>query len=285
MAGNFPDAPAYRIPYDVDGSVLVTLNASAASPVVRTSAERASLNDESGSGFLITGQGNQGGSTQWFGLVLAEYWDLVGYFVDSPSSAAPGSWATSSDSTNGQDGTWTTRGGFTSAETTQNRRTAIQPVSIGNVKAVRFQVNAYIYNAQYTLSLHLYGNRTVGASVDRVRLWHPTLDQPVGPAYFDWGNRPRSSAATKQFRVKNTSSALTASGVLVSAEALTDATPTVVSQTSFSLNGGPFGGTQLLDPLPPGATSPILTVKQNLGADASLGTWAQRYFARVGSWA
>jgi hypothetical protein len=124
------------------------------------------------------------------------------------------------------------------------------------------------------------------AATQRLLFWHPTLNQPLSdfPAYFDWGNRPRSSVATRDVRVKNTSDILTASTTVVGVEALTDASPTFVGQHTVSLSGGGFGASVVIPTLAPGQVSPVLTVKQDLLASAALGPWSQRLYAEVGVW-
>jgi hypothetical protein len=128
-------------------------------------------------------------------------------------------------------------------------------------------------------NVHLYGEPAPGENPNRLALWHPTLDQRVTPAYFDWGNVPRSSSADRLFRVKNVSSTLTASSVRVAMEALTDTTPSVPGQHSISSDGTTFLAQVNIGSLSPGAISGPLTLRRVIPSNAVLSLWSFRVFA------
>jgi hypothetical protein len=129
--------------------------------------------------------------------------------------------------------------------------------------------------------LHLYGSPS--SAPDRLRIWHPSLDQEVGGAYFDWGNVPRGAVLQRQFRVKNGRS-LTAKSVSLSVEALTEASPAVVPMYAFSLDGATWSSSLVLGDLAPGATSAVVTVRFTCDPTAQLGLWTQRIVATAAQW-
>ena len=134
--------------------------------------------------------------------------------------------------------------------------------------------------------VHLYGTLAAGESPDRLRIWHPTLDEEVTGPYFDWGDRKRSSVTTRDFRIKNNSPSLTAADVEVSIEALTNSNPTLLSPThqfAKASNPGVFSATQTIDELVPGEVSEVLTVRYSVPTDAVLSLWAARILAVPGS--
>lgn len=281
MAGNYPDPPAPRMAYDTDGTQLFRVAASGTgTPTGATPTQTTDSNRESGSG-----PGNWVQDYSCF--IFPQLRDLAGIWALGINGGSPsGTQFTaqvSSDTTNGVDGTWVTYiASFTVAQNYKpSFRTSIALATATGVKAVRVRcTNA----GNQSLLVHLYG--TIPAASDRIEFWHPTLDQPLTslPAHLDWGNRPRSTNETRQFRIKNLSGVATANTITVGLEALTDASPTYVSQHQFSYNGGPFGATATIPSLAPNTVSAIIDIQQNISATAALGLWSQRAYANVGSW-
>lgn len=282
MAGAYPDIPGPRMAYDRDGTQIYQWENGTLTPAALPAT---GLNDET------LGAWNVGLANKWIAFIFPEPRDLVGYLLGARhnSTLSAPSWQSSKDTTNGIDGTWTSYGAATiDANMAMDYRTAIQPASVTAAKAIKFNIiwGGVGTNGGANLDgFHLYGQPS--ATGDRLEFWHPTLNQSLNatPAWFDWGNRPRSTSATKQFRIKNLSTILTASGITVGVEALTDASPTFVSQHTFSLDGGStFSPTVTISSLSPGQFSPVITVKQDLSASAALSLWAQRFYANAGSW-
>lgn len=131
--------------------------------------------------------------------------------------------------------------------------------------------------------LHIYGKPSTGENDDRLELWHPTLDQRVGAAYFDEGNVPRGSTADLPFRLKNRSSTYTANTITVSIEAATDTSPSVPGQHTFS-NGGSYAATTSVSSIAPGAISGTLTLRRITPTNAVLSVWVARIKAVPASW-
>lgn len=280
MAGNYPDTPGPRLAYDRDGTQLFRVAANGTgSPTSTTQQQLIDTNKESGNG-----TGNFG--DDYACLIFPEPRDLVGIWAvgtNGGPSATNMTSQVSTDTTNGVDGTWVNWLSFTvAANYKPSFRTHIATGAANGVIAIRVKQVGLSNQGKI---IHLYGTPSAAAS-DRLELWHPTLNQSLNitPAYLDWGNRPRDTTATRQFRIKNLSSALVANSITVGMESLSDASPTYVSQHQFAYNGGAFASTATISALAPGEISAIIDVRQTLINTASLGLWAQRVYAATGEW-
>ena len=287
MAGAYPDAPGPRLAYDRDGSTGFTITATGTLAQL-TAAQMKALNDEDGSSNATPDLGKLLGS--YTGILFATPHDIVAItnaqmMARHGAHRAPGI-QVSSNTTNGQDGTWTAAGSLqiqttlTTAEM-RNKSTSVSPT---NVKGIRFtdtSSGGVDDGYHYWRVLHMFGSPT--SAPDKLRLWHPTSDTPVTGAHFDWGDVARSTSADKQFRVRNPS-ALTAQSVAITTEALTGATPAVTSQHTFSFAGGAFDTTVNIGNISPGATSGVVTVRRTITSGAALGLWWIRIVAAAGSY-
>lgn len=289
MAGLYPDPPGARVSYDADGSACVGIDGTGAITVL-TNVQAKALNDESGATKVLLRA--LGGNGSRIGVVLSQPRDLKGVFFTGHFEGGIGSrvWTleTSADSTTGVDGTWVTRAGMANPEAAVNPayRSGILALDLPNTRAVRVTEGGGSGDI-YLDALHVYAPLAASATIERLAFWHPTLNQPISdfPGYLDWGNRPRGSVATKTVRVKNLSAALSANTITVGVEALTDASPTMVSQHQFAYgSGGSYAATLTLPSLAPGQVSDTITIQQSLVAGAVLGLWAQRYYASAGTW-
>lgn len=278
MAGSYPDALGARIAYDRLNCTLLRVN-SATDIVAYSSAQVTGMNGE------VSGSPSLGDSVN-IALIFPVPYDLTHIYLFTGNTASVTVKA-SADTTNGYDGTWSTvRAGMdyksaSSSVISPSYRTQYALTGASGVKAIRLEPSgATVFNV-----LHVYGQPS-SSYTDRLALWHPTLDQPLTstPAHLDYGDVARGTAPTKQFRVKNLSAALTAGSITVGAEALTDTTPTFVSQTTFSNNGGAYASTASIASLAPGGISPVITAKLTTSGSTALGLYAQRYFATAASW-
>lgn len=277
MAGLYPDVPGPRIAYDRDGSSGVSFTGAGAVTVL-TAGQLATLNDEDND---AVAPGSGGG----IAILFPQLTTIIGWFTSKGNLAGAASFFTSVDTTNGFDGTWVQ---FSTALTNNqninpgHRQLIKTATPVANIKAIR--VNAAGGTHGYE-AIHVYGYPD--ASSDRLEFWHPTLDQPLRttPAYFDYGDVPRSAAnIERDFRLKNLSVSLTANTITVGAEAATDASPTYVSQTEFRYNGGSYAATASLGSLAPDTISNVFTTKFDISATAALSIWVQRYYADASSW-
>lgn len=127
------------------------------------------------------------------------------------------------------------------------------------------------------------------SGINAMRMWRPTLDELLDDnnsadgAFFDWGDVQRNTTSDKSFRVKNESATLTANGVVVSQQTLTDTTPAVNSMFTFS-DGGAFATSIEIGSLAPGALNPVITKRFTRPNDAVLSLWASRTVANPTSW-
>lgn len=282
MAGNYPDPPGLRLPYDKDGTVGVVVN-TAMDAILKSlpAADLAKMNDDDGDAPTAS---NMYGVTLIFPTLRTITHTYVNWNSGNPLTPFCQS---SVDTTNGIDGTWVTvTGPINNNVNSFSKIGARTPTAVTagatGIKAIRFRDQ---FGNRDLAALHLYGYATTPG--DRLEFWHPTLDQPLRqtPGLTDWGNRPRSTSATKQFRVKNHSPGLTASSIVVGIDELSPASPTLASMTQVRYNGGAYGATAAIASLGPGAVSEIIEVKQDLTASAVMGLWTQRLSAVAGSWA
>lgn len=286
MAGNYPDVPGLRMPYDRDGTTALYLNETAGSVISElTTTQLDQLNDETvADGFTFSFGGNVARSLVFF---FPEARDLVGYCSlanDLEFALLPVH--TSANSTNGLDGTWTTHANWQwSINDKQLLRESIVLLSAVGIKAVKFNLSVgTTARTDLLMCHHMYGSISSGESPDRLRIWHPTLDQEVGGAYFDWGNVPRGSSADRTFRVKNNSAALTANNIVLSMETPSDTSPSVGGQHTFSPDGSTFTATLNIGSLAPGAISSAVTLRRVTPSDATLSLWWTRIVAAATTW-
>lgn len=287
MAGNYADAPAPRIAYDRDGSQGFRMQGSTIDPLSAASLE--TLNDEDDD-YVNT----HGGTLQYIGLIFADKFDIVGWHASwdedwSGAQIAALEWST--NTTSFADGTWNTvtssplSTGAVHTATRPEARENIHSVNLPGCKGIRFKcTGGSASDFTSFLWMHFYGTLTAGEAPDRLRFWDPSADSEVGGAFFDWGDMPRNGIGTKTFRVHNPSS-LTAQSVTLTTEALTDTTPSNVSQHTFSLDGTNFSSTLSLGDLAPGATSSVVTVRREIPSNAALSVWFARIVASASAYA
>lgn len=288
MAGSYSDVPAPRIAYDRDGTLLVRRNRGSGVVTTDTAADMRTINNESGDEFT------------WL-CGLSNVWDVCLYFTaprdlhsmfashrpnDSPGeSPHVTDWQWSPDSTEPSSGTWTS---FTYTQNAAevvvpNYRTDITALGLTGVKAIRMVVtapDAFINRPFRIAAWHLFG-----PPISTLKLWHPTSNVVLSGAHFDFGDIAAGGSYSRQFRVKNTHATRTAHAVVVTREALTDKTPSMVGATHlFSIDGGPYATSCAVGDLAPGAISDVITVQRDLPVDAQSSLGAGRYVAQAGSW-
>jgi hypothetical protein len=249
-------------------------------------------NRESGTAVPYNGFNGQSG---YAFVLFPQLRDLVGYafWARSDTGWNVGALQTSTNTTNGYDGSWTTvLPTFTSNGSWSGpaaARTAIRSVTANGIKAVRFESPNTGGNSARMEGLHLYGRISNGQTADRLRFWHPTLDEALDDntaadgAWLDWAETTRGTSADKTFRIKNNSSTLTANGIVLTTSALTDTTPSVPPQMTFS-DGGVFSASLNIGNLAPGALSSVITIRRTTPANAILSLWWARIKCDPTSW-
>lgn len=294
MAGNYPDYIDNRMAYHLDGTVGLVWRTGGGPPVVTN---LSTINDESDD--YLSVQSTAGYTSDnpdyYVALIFPEARDLSGFFMSleySGSSTGGGTpeCMTSTDTTNGVDGTWTAISGTTWQQGAPYSNPDHWRKTVGltdhtdatGIKAIRWR--RWASGTSRTInwdikSLHLYGK--IAGTTRRLELWHPTLDQRLGAAGFDWGDIPRASAATTTFRVKNRSATETANGVNVSIVSSTDSSLSAVMDLS---TGSGYATTQSVGNLAPGAISTQITLRGTMGISQPLGTSAAIVKAQATTW-
>lgn len=282
MAGNYPDSPSWRIAIDKDGTTAFYISSSN----IITSAENDALTKVSDDDTTTT-LDTELAADSWFCLIFPLLMDIDAAFIVGDAfgnpDIRPSAVRTSVDTTNGVDGTWVTRSAGSAPAYTAKEAERLDIVSStwGGIRGLKVAGGGFGLAIK---SLHLYGEPTAGQSYDRLALWHPTLDQRVGPAYFDWGNTPRGSTADRTFRVKNLSGTLTAVTPRVAMDILTDSSPSFIGEHFIGLSGT-FLAQQNIASLSPGAISAeTLTLRRVIPTNAQLSLWSMRVYAEATSW-
>jgi hypothetical protein len=270
--------------YDRDGTVFVLTDSSRLNPQIQSSATALLLNNEN------TGD-RVGVNNGFYTFIFPELRDIVGWVGYYTLYVGGGSLGiyTSVDTTNGSDGTWVSRGAWNPTGSTKAQmRQSITAVSWLGVKAVAFGASTN-GDPVWAWTLHLYGNISAGQTPDRLRFWHPTLDEPLDDntsadgSWLDFGDTTQGTTADKTFRVKNNSSTLTANSINITTAAPTDTSPTLPSQFTFS-DGGAFATSLNVGNLAPGAFSNVITIRRTTPSNAVLSLWWARVTADPGSW-
>lgn len=281
MAGFYPDVPGPRMAYDMDGSVGFHTDLVGVSQWSLSQLQNANDEDADSTAF----------GTSRNGLVFPQLRDVVGVLFYQGSASNTWYAESSINTTNGLDGNWVSHGSFSNSVTYATRgpnaRTEIEAVSWLGVKGVRFR--AASVGGDTRLGLHLYGTIAAGQTEDRLRMWHPTLDEPLDNntaadgAYLDWGDAARGTMQDRYFRIKNNSSTLTANSIAITTNVLTNTSPTLESQITYS-DGGAFAGSLNIGSLAPSAISGAITVRRTTAVNATLALWWLRTIAEAGSW-
>jgi hypothetical protein len=292
MAGMYPDPPGPKLALDKDGSQWFYVTAAGVVTPL-TSTAIANLTGTVGldpSSSWQTPIGDAGPPTgAKVAVVFPELRDIAGTFVagnmlNDPSRVISAKLEYSTDSTNGQDGTWVQLVAAYALPTfvLPFYRTATAVVQNG-VRAVRAVQTAGSWGANWS-ALHLYGKIAAGQTPDRLCLWHPTLDQELSGTAFDWGDVPRNTTSTRTFRVKNISPSKTANTSRVAMSAINEASPTNVSQHALSDDGSTWVAQVNLGNLAPGAITGVLSLRRVTLTTAQPGLWIMRVFAEATTW-
>lgn len=129
--------------------------------------------------------------------------------------------------------------------------------------------------------LHLYGEPDTEAVEHRLSF---VSTDGVSPIDFDWGDVYAGEVAVKQFKVKNLSGSLTATGIDVSSSPSSPSTtPAPHLAMEYSTNGVTFSGSLSISSIAPGATSATLYVRATIPSGLR-GPWSPQMLAEVGGW-
>ncbi len=269
MAGAYPDPPSYRMAWHRDGTQVFNL----ATGVRLTQSNLEALNSENGATILTSNR---------VCVLFPELRDLDAVWLNGNSGVV--TTEVSVNTTNGIDGTWTTGPSVTVTSDTGNPlgsgwRSSISSSTTFGIRGIRFTV----VNLR---NIHLYGEIAPSVVEDRIEFWHPTVDQKINLNTFDWGNTPLQSTDQRTFRLKNMSPTLTAFGVIVSAAALTNTTPSVPAQNFLSDDATFWAATVEAGTLSPLGMSPTLYLRRVTPSNATIvpPRWAFTLSAVPTSW-
>lgn len=280
----YPAVPGNRFAYHLDGTSVTYRNGNGSLVANYGEADMQVFQNES-SDRIDHISFNTSGSISF---VFPELRNVTGIFYATDEAGTLGQGAEwSGDSADGWGGTWTTVTptvvGYNSV--VPEYRNNINVVNLTNVKAIRIKFPAFVSsNYPFGISaVHIYGSYV--ADSDRLDFWHPTLDQAIDGTYFDFEDIKRGETVVKPFRLKNVSSTLTASSIVVSASALTVSSPSHVDMHSFSADGTTYTTTVNAGNLAPGAISGVLYDRFITSDVAPTGPWSGTLRAVAGSWA
>ena len=289
MAGSYADPPNYRIPVDVDGTVLYTKQGGSfgvGSGVPSSFDELAASlyphwNDEDFSNSILHFQSGSGSAWEWVGALFPRLMDLTHLkFKASYTSQVGDLIQISSDTTNLVDGNWTNAlnaefGNGTTSKTLL--RSGFLALTMNNVRGIRIRLNQDPVSNHLTFyGMHFYGTLSAGQDTDYLEFVQVGSTARTPANHFEWSDVQQSTTRDKTFRVINRSASARADDILISVEALTNTSPTVVDQFTFSMDGSPFTSTLTIPSLDPGEVSSVITVRQTIPSNAVLGLWWPR---------
>lgn len=274
-------APGHRLAYDRDGSAVYRYDG-AGQPVHPLQSEYKNINNEDDDGIIIEDSPNPGGTVSLCAVVTPAPVHLVGmYFASSGGlgQAQVGVVEASTDSTNGQNGTWAT----IANESYPNAIRAVLPsyrdliyvVNLPGVTSVRAR-NVGSFDATLR-ALHLY----VASQVTFLKLWHPTLDQEWEIDTLDYGAFYAGDVDVRSVRIKNIRG-LTAQGVIL--DTLTHTGAAHAAYYSFSLDGSNWFRPLDIGDIPPGGTSPEVQIRYAPPTNAPVSRYATQVSAIPTAW-
>lgn len=295
MSGLYPDVPDARIPYDVNGTQIYRINGHV--PALVSGSNPTKLNSEFGDNLGGPNNGpsgnledSAGDSINGLMFLFPQTMDIAAIWVASSWGVASFDVYTSVDTTNGVDGTWVQRSnnhvpdGITVSPNYRNDIFAIPATGVIAVKITDVQGGS---TGRFLCNVHLYGHPS--ASSDRLEFWHPTLNQPLysTPAFLDWAEVARGTVTppTKDVRIKNLASLLTANSIVVSYETLTDNTDQFENAHALSTDAGAtYAPTVNIGALSPGSISGLIRIKYEPLITDELSLHAGRLKTVTGSW-
>ena len=276
MAGAYNDAPSRRLAYDADGTVVVhnQYAGPAAAAIDLTGAQSMALNNETHSEVFPEWGYNRSYRVNFISPELRQIDGVFASRTDYSFNTIL-AFGSSSDSTNGIDGSWTTE----IASPTQHLdtyslfRDNITSLALVTKSAVRIGYSLGSTNSGSLATVHLYGTISPGETPDRILY----LDTEDADAKFskvlDYGDVPRGQTQTRTIKIKNNSSTKTINTLQLTAE---DLYLNAGDWYTFSLDGVSYQATlNTIGNLSPGATK-LIYVKQVVPALEALGVQTGR---------
>ncbi|MCY7286664.1 MAG: hypothetical protein LH624_00025 [Cryobacterium sp.] len=286
MAGNYVDPPSRRMAYDRDGTIAVYVDNATGVATQQAQLVLTNLNDDDLNtvGFAFSLNPYSG----FAGVIFPELRNIAGIFVSTRYTTA-GALTWSANSTTLIDGTWTQALATTpTADYTYSPayRTSVTSLALTGVRALRIAMSGgYNGGTPSFRAMLLFGVIPPAQSPDRLVFWHATSAIELLDAVMDFGDSPRTTTATKTFRIMNNSATMTATGVNLLLQPNPDATPTLIGQFQFSLDNATWTNTLAIGTLSPGQVSSTIYIRRNTGALAQLSLFSPRVIAGFSTFA
>jgi hypothetical protein len=248
--------------------------------------DAALLNDEASDALTVFAYREQGDKT--IAIAFPEPRDLAGFFVwCTASGISTYQFTTSTDTTDGSNGTWSTAANFSvQGAVYPQSRSAITSATAVGITGIRFRFATGGDWQQLSLgAIHLYGFTAPNLSTDRLEFWDATVDQQIDKAAFDFGDIAQGEVSTKQFRIKNLSSTKTAGSVAISANNAAGGETLLADGLTFSTDGVSFTSTLNISSIAPGATTSVLYIRRTVGLTDPSSIRFARVMASPGTYA
>jgi hypothetical protein len=294
LAGTYTDIPGTRFALDQDGTVLKYRNYTTSSSWTDVTGSISEIQKVNTANYIDTSLGAF--QSVQFAFAFPEPRTINGAYIHGGTGTsaiiamANIAWEYSTDTTDGTDGTWSSMT-VTFASLAQHNTTGgvskpyyrsdIATLAVNNVTGVRVRFDAQNFGSPRLCVLHLYGGRPT-AAVDRLAFWHPTSDQAIAAAALDFGDIAQGTTVTKQFRIKNLSSTLTANTITVQvSDLLPEYTGTGLQ---VSTDNTTYQNSVNIGNLASGAISSTLYVRRTVPGAATITQRQARLLANAASW-
>lgn len=281
-----PTVPGTPFMFDTDGTTVQYINPSSVASAV-PSGEKTSLLD----GSISTGiTKTVSTGYHFFSFAFPQARDVTGFYCTHFSNDSANCFLytiyTSTDTTDGVDGTWALHQSYASSGvspgwngTNLSTRQNLYSVNWTAIKGVRLRFNQWNGSDR---TLYLYNFILFGTpfNYSGLRFWHPTLDQPLTGQELDLGDVAQNGIYDRTFRIKNTNTQ-TANLIIISKSVMLNNT---ASNVQFS-DGGAYANTLNIASIAPDALTGVYTMRRAVGAAEQVGLPGQaRITATVGSW-
>lgn len=273
MAGSYPDVPGRRMAWDDDGTI------AGEKPLSQPFAEYSEAQQE-GINNEQTASGPALGSNRWITFIFPELREVDGFFGRANAGNRIDAVATSGDTTNGIDGTWTQQTADYSDPNTNvydDYRDGILSLAVSSARGARFKID----DGQGVRAAHWYGEISPGQTDDRLLF----IDEATGLEFTlpkDYGDTPRGGSTDFEWRIKNNSASLIANNIQYTAEDLYLGSAAWYTHTLPA--GSTFQSVQQIASLGAGTTSGIIKTRQIIPGGETLGLHAARLYLNVDTW-
>ena len=242
-----------------------------------TEAERETINNEENDYFDVEVDNDDG----WVAIILPEPYDIVGSLMSKANDSGTRGPEYSTDTTNGEDGTWTEFGDGTDTEDlVGDWYDGVRSVNLEGVVGVRFGASSSSFGRSRIQGMHLYGSPSAEPD-DRLALWEAESNEPLSGDALDFLNVSRGGSPEGKFRIHNYDDQ-DANDVTLTAEALTF--DNYAALVEFSDDDGSTWESSLnIGTVSAESTSGEILVRVNIGEEEDLGRWTIRIIAEAGS--